>query len=172
MYKLWANNHSVTMGVTNVDSNQLNNQLKQALSGNTPATLPATAVYQKGAYSIQGYAAALKNWLANYDSYIKNPQVKSVQLSDGKKLSLHDFGFKDTSASGSINYAPLISFGASFTDSDKRDNMKVEDENYKIDIKLTYGDMQAFTIHPGKWYVSASMFLVVCTPKETSRESY
>lgn len=145
------------MGVSNVDSNQLSNQLGQSLSGNPPSLTPATAVYQKGAYSIPGYAGALKTWFNNFDNYKKNPQVKSVSLSNGKHVSLQNFGFTDTSGSAGVSgWVPFISFGTSFNSSDSRESLDVEKESYSIDIKLTYGAMQAFPINPGNWFVKPS----------------
>lgn len=141
-----------------MDSNQLNQQLGQSLQGITPTLAPATGVYQKGAYTIQGYASMLKTWYSNYNSYIKNPQTKQVKLSDGQDVSLSDFGFANASGSGSIISAPFISFGASFDSSQSREKMDVENQNYGIDIVLTYGDMQAFTIDPGNWYVHVNLF--------------
>ena len=139
------------MGVTNVDSNQLNSQLGQALAGNTPALTPATAVYQKGAYSLAGYAGALKNWLNNYSSYVKNPQSAQVSLSDGRNFSFGDIGFSNASGSGSFSWLPFISFGASFNNTDTRDVMSVENSSFNIDMQLTYGDVQTFTVNPGNW---------------------
>jgi hypothetical protein len=141
------------MAVTNADSSQLDQQLKDALSGNPPSLKPADGVYQKAAYSLQNYASTLKTWYGNFDNYKKNPQSKAVSLTQGQSLKLEDIGYTNTSGSGSISWAPFISFGASFNSTDTRKTMQIDNKDFKIDMKLTYGDMQTFTINPGNWYV-------------------
>lgn len=140
----------ITMGVTDVDANRLWDQLNDELQGKEQKLEPATAVYQKGSYSISGYKATLQNWYRNYHSYRKDPQRKQVDLETGKSLSIADVGITQTSGSA-FTWPSFISFGTRFDKEDKRETMKVENENYKIQVTLTYGDMKAFTINPGKW---------------------
>ena len=141
------------MGVSDVDSNQLDQQINDAVEQKTPALTPASAIYQKGAYSISGYKAALQTWYRKFNSFKKEPNSKSLSSSQGKQYSLHDIGMSNTAASTDFTWPSIISFGASFNKEEKRESMKVDEQDFKLDIKFTYGDMQAFTINPGTWCV-------------------
>lgn len=137
------------MAVTDVDDNQLNAQMGQALSGTPPTLTPATAIYYKGSYSLQNYKSTLKTWCDKFPNYLKNPQKSAVTLEAGRATKLEDFGFTDASAN--IGWGPFCSFGG-FTSHDTRDVLNVDDAESDIEMAITYGDIQAFPINPGNWY--------------------
>ena len=125
----------------------------QSLAGTTP-TVPVTPdadIFYRAAFSIQGYKDQLKTWYMNQQKYIASPQKEPVSLDAGSTKSVSDFGFTDTDASGSFSWCPFISFAADYHSSENRQSLDVSNTQYKIDLALTYGDIQAFDILPGTW---------------------
>ena len=135
------------------DINNLADMFTQSLAGQTPtvAVTPDADIFYRGAFSVQGYKDQLKTWYMSQQKFIANPQKAPISLDAGSKQSISDFGFTDTNAPGSFSWCPFISFAQDYHSSDNRQSMDTSNTSFKIDLALTYGDIQAFDIQPGTW---------------------
>lgn len=137
---------SITADVTNIQAN-----IDAAQEGNPP-NINIQGVFQRPAYSMQGYKTQVNEWANNFDN--QKPTVISFSNAASTSSSWTDYNFKHVNANGSFSTSWFfLSVRASTSVTGVTDRLKFDSASASIQVKITFTGLKTFEVAPGSWDV-------------------